>query len=91
MMADINPSVDVDPDGPGDLFVPYSLLRLRNVAAELRITPKLYKSVIRTDEDPKLDRYERASAWIGACVWGIEELERELVALRRELRGVPES
>ena len=76
--------VDEILDGPGDLYVPYSGLRLRKIPQELRVTRKLYQSITRTDEDPNPSRYEKASAWIGACLWGIEELERELVAMRRE-------
>lgn len=83
MTEDISP-VDVDPDGPGDLLVPFSALRLRKIPAELWITGKLHESISRTDEDPRLSGYGKASAWVGACLWGIEELERELVALRRE-------
>jgi hypothetical protein len=87
-MADINPSVDVDPDSSAsDLLVPFSSLRLRKIPAELRITGKLYASITRTDEDPRLSAYGKVSAWVGACLWGIEELERELVALRRERSG----
>jgi hypothetical protein len=82
-MNEIDP-LDVDPDGPGDLYVPYSSLRLRKIPAELRITGKLYESTTKTSEDPTLSGYGQASAWGGACLWGIEELERELVALRRE-------
>jgi hypothetical protein len=90
-MTDGVTPVDVDPDGPGDLYVPYSNLRLRKIPAELRITGKVYESMTRTSEDPTLSGYGQASAWVGACLWGIEELERELVALRRERSGGPES
>jgi hypothetical protein len=83
MVTDVN-HVDVDPDGPGDLYVPFSSLRLLKVPAELRVTSKLYESITRTSEDPTLSGYGQASAWVGACLWGIEQLERELVALRRE-------
>ena len=89
-MTDVNP-VDVDPDGPGDLYVPFSGLRLREVPAELRVTRKLYNSITRTSEDPTLSGYGKASAWVGACLWGIEELDRELVALRRERGSGQES
>lgn len=83
MIEDITP-VGVDPDGPGDLYVPFSSLRLRKVPAELRITGKVYESITHTSEDPTLSGYGKASAWVGACLWGIEELERELVTLRKE-------
>ena len=83
-MTDGVTPVDIDPDGPGDLYVPYSNLRLRKIPAQLRITGKVYESITRTSEDPTLSGYGKASAWVGACLWGIEELERELVALRKE-------
>ena len=83
MTEDTN-SVDVDPDGPGDLYVPFSGLRLREVPAELRVTRKLYNSITRTSEDPTLSGNEKAAAWVGACLWAIWELETELVTLRKE-------
>ena len=79
--------MDVDPDGPGDLFVPYSRLRLRKIPAELRVTSKVYQSMTRTDEDLRLSGYGKSSAWVGACLWAIEELEREVLALRRGRSG----
>ena len=51
------------------------------------MTSKVYESITRTDEDLRLSGYGKSSAWAGACLWGIEELELEVLALRRERSG----
>jgi len=85
-MTEVNP-VDVDPDGPGDLFYPFSNLRLATVPEDQRITRELLDSIATTAEDPTLSSHGKASVWAGVCLAAIGELERELVALRRELAG----
>jgi hypothetical protein len=87
---DITP-VGVDPDGPGDLFYPFSGLRLLNVPEELRITRQLRDAIAETLEDPSLADGGKARTGVGACLWAIGELEAELVALRRELSNGQES
>jgi hypothetical protein len=82
-MTDVNP-VDVDPDGPGDLYYPFSNLRLRKIHPEFRITSDLHESIATTSENPTLSCNAKAAAWVGACLWAIGELETELVAMRRE-------
>ncbi|MFZ3319533.1 MAG: hypothetical protein WA622_17215 [Mycobacterium sp.] len=79
----MNP-VGLDPDGPGDLYYPFSNLRLRKVDPGLRITSDLHGSIATTSENPTLNAYRKAAAWVGACLWAIGELETELVTLRKE-------
>jgi hypothetical protein len=90
MTDDVAP-VDVDPDGPGDFFYPFSNLRLATVSPELRITRELLDEIATAAEDPTLSAYGKASIWAGMCVAAIEQLERELLALRRERPSGQES
>jgi hypothetical protein len=83
MTEDMTP-VGVDPDGPGDFFYPFSNLRLATVPRELRITRELVDEIAAAEEDPTLSAYQKACIWAGMCAGAIEQLEAELVALRRE-------
>jgi hypothetical protein len=83
-MADMNPPVDVDPDGPGDLVYPFANIRLHQFPPELRVTRQLQDAVATAMEDPSLTGDAFACVGIGLCLWAIQEVERELVALRRE-------
>ena len=83
MTDDISP-VGVDPDGPGDLYYPFADLRLHKFPAELRITRELQGTVATAMENPSLTGDAFACVGIGLCLWAIQELESELVALRRE-------
>ena len=83
MTEDVAP-VGVDPDGPGDLFYPFSNLRLATVSPEFRITRELLDSIATTAEDPTLNAHAKAAVWVGACLGAIGQLETELLTLRRE-------
>lgn len=89
-MTDVNP-VDLDPDGPGDLYYPFSNVRLWRISADLRITRAFYDSIATTGENPTLSANEKTAGWIGACAWAIAELEAELVALKKERSSGQES
>jgi hypothetical protein len=83
--------VDEIADAPGDLYYPFSNLRLATVSEELRITRGLLDEIATAAEDPTLSVYGKASVWAGMCVAAVEQLETELLVLRRELRGGAES
>jgi hypothetical protein len=83
--------VDETLDGPGSFFYPFSNLRLAAVPAELRITHGLRDEIATAAEDPTLSAHGKASVWAGLCLAAIGELESELVALSRELRGGQEN
>jgi hypothetical protein len=89
-MTDVNP-VDVDPDGPGNFYYPFSNLRLATVPEDQRITRELLDSIATTAEDPTLTAHAKASMWAGLCLAAIGELESELLALRRERNSGQES
>jgi hypothetical protein len=84
-MTDVNSSMDIDPDGPGDFFYGFSNLRLFKFPESLRITSELQAAIATADEDPTLDGFGKASVWAGLCLWAVQELETEMVALRKEL------
>jgi hypothetical protein len=86
MTEDMNP-IDVDLDGPGDFFYPFSELRLYQLPEELRISCALLGAMATTMEDPTRTPYQKAANWVTECLWAIKELETEFVALRRELAG----
>jgi hypothetical protein len=75
--------VDEILDGPGDFYYPFSNLRLATVARELRITRELVDEIATATEDPTLSAYQKACVWAGMCAGAIEQLESQLVALRR--------
>lgn len=77
--------VDEILDAPGDFFYPFSNVRLWRTPADLRVTRAFCDSIATTSEDPTLGPNVKAAGWIGACAWAIQELEAELLALRREL------
>jgi len=79
--------VDEILDGPGDFHYPFSNLRLREVPPDLRITSELYEGIATTSENPTLSAHQKVGEWVGACLWGIEQLERELVAMREAGSG----
>jgi hypothetical protein len=83
--------VDEILDGPGDFFYPFSSLRLHKLPEELRITRDLQEAIATTMEDRTLTEGASACVGVGLCLWAIQELETELVALRRERSSGQES
>jgi hypothetical protein len=83
MIEDITP-VGIDLDGPGDLYYPFADLRLHKFPGELRVTRKLQAATATAMENPNLTGDAFACVGVGLCLWAIQELETELVALRRE-------
>jgi len=91
-MADGEILLDEILDAPGELFYPFSALRLHTVPEHLRITRGLHDAIATAMEDPTLKTDgAKARTGLGACLWAIGELERELVTLRRELASGQES
>jgi len=90
MTEDATP-VDVDPDGPGDFFYPLADVRLHKFPPELRVTREFQDAIATAMENPRLTGDGFATSGFGLCLWAIQELETELVALRRERSGGQES
>jgi hypothetical protein len=80
-------AVDEILDGPGDFYYPFADLRLHNLPAKLRITRELQDAMATAMENPSLTGDAFACGGIGLCLWAIQELESELVALREERSG----
>lgn len=84
MADDIGP-VDVDPDcSASDLVYPFADIRLHQFPAELRVTREFRNTIATAMENPRLTGDAYATSGFGLCLWAIQELETELVALRRE-------
>jgi hypothetical protein len=79
--------VDEILDGPGDCFYPFADLRLHKLPDELRVTRELQAAVATAMEDTSLTGDAFACRGIMLCLWAIQELESELVAMRRERSG----
>jgi hypothetical protein len=74
-------------DAPGDFFYPFSSLRLARISDELPITRNLSDELATAFENPTIDAAAKGRLGLGLCLLAINELERELAASRRELRG----
>jgi hypothetical protein len=91
MSSDSEVVVDEILDAAGDCFYPFADLRLYKLPIELRVTREMQDQFATAMENPNLTGDGFACAGIGLCLWAIQELERELVALRRERSSGHES
>jgi hypothetical protein len=82
--AEVGIVVDEILDGPGDCYYPFSDLRLYRLSDELRVSRALQDAVARAAENTKLKGDAYAHQGFALCLWAIQELETELVALKRE-------
>lgn len=73
------------PDVPD--LVPFSILRGRDIPAELFVTRMLRDRSVLLEEDPSFDTVHRIALTIGFCVDAIEDLEKRIVELGRRLEG----
>ena len=89
MTNDNKGKIALDPvlDAPGDLVYPFAALRLYQIPEQLRVTRSVQDKVATAMEDARLHGDVYATSLIGVCIWAIQELEAELIALKlRELR-----
>ena len=69
---------ETDPDGPGDLFYPFSDLRLVDNPPELRVSRELFANLATLHEQQTSSYAATAAASIGALAWAVRELEIQL-------------